>query len=123
MRDATVGISLGTRGTLSYTWNNTAGKVEFLDVSGEFCDRAAPAVAKGGYFRIPLPSDPLGGPEIIHTGTAALDKTFGSHSFGVGSRSLQKLCPADKEVTNGKHEQQNSKAYQVSSFSRLWKNL
>ena len=34
--DATVDISPGVSGTLSYTWTNTTGKLEFLDVTAHF---------------------------------------------------------------------------------------
>ncbi|PTR17616.1 hypothetical protein C8R31_101780 [Nitrosospira sp. Nsp2] len=34
--DATVDISPGVSGILSYTWTNTTGKLEFLDVTAHF---------------------------------------------------------------------------------------
>lgn len=90
--DATVDISPGVSGTLSYTWTNTTGKLEFLDVTAHFQTHTATGLGVVGpadLISVSLPSDSLGGPEISHTGTAAFNQTFGPPlSFGVGTHSI-----------------------------------
>jgi hypothetical protein len=91
--DATVAITPGVSGTLSYTWANTTGKLEFLDVTAHFQTHTATTglgvVGPADLISVPLPSDPVGGPEISHTGTATFNQTFAPPlSFGVGNHSL-----------------------------------
>ena len=85
--DSTVAITPGVSGTLSYTWTNTTGKLEFLDVRAHF--QSNTEFATGDLISVPLPSDPVGGPEISHTGTATFNQTFAPPlSFGVGLQSI-----------------------------------
>jgi hypothetical protein len=86
--DATVDISPGVSGILSYTWTNTTGKLEFLDLTAHFQTNTA-AIGRADLISVPLPSDPVGGPEISHTETAAFNQTFGPpFSFGVGAHNI-----------------------------------
>lgn len=85
--DSTVAITPGVSGNLSYTWTNTTGKLEFLDVRAHF--QSNTEFATGDLISVPLPSDPVGGPEISHTGTATFNQTFAPPlSFGVGTHSI-----------------------------------
>lgn len=85
---ATLDITPGVSGILSYTWTNTTGKLEFLDVTAHFQTSTA-AVGPGDLISVPLPSDPVGGPEISHTETAAFNQTFSPPlTFGVGTHSI-----------------------------------
>ena len=91
--DATVAITPGVSGTLSYTWANTTGKLEFLDVTALFQTHTATTglgvVGPADLISVPLPSNPVGGPEISHTGTATFNQTFAPPlSFGVGTHSI-----------------------------------
>jgi hypothetical protein len=91
--DATVDITPGVSGNLSYTWTNTTGKLEFLDLRADFQTNSAAAglgvVGPADLISVPLPSDPVGGPEISHTGAATFNQTFAPPlSFGVGTHSI-----------------------------------
>jgi hypothetical protein len=56
--DSTVAITPGVSGNLSYTWTNTTGKLEFLDVRAHF--QSNTEFATGDLISVPLPSDPVG---------------------------------------------------------------
>jgi hypothetical protein len=85
--DGTVAITPGVSGILSYTWTNTTGKLEFLDVRAHF--GSVTESTAGDLMSVPLASDPVSGPEISHTDTVAFNQTFAPPlSFGVGTHSI-----------------------------------
>ena len=91
--EATADISPGVSGILSYTWTNITGKLEFLDVTAHFQTNTTTAglvgIGPADLISVPLPSNPVGGPEISHAEIAAFNQTFDPpFSFGVGAHNI-----------------------------------